>query len=233
MSRGSRVNSNGRHRLENRIRARYDFESLRLRFDDVEVSIAKVRHPESVLDESFERSDDGNVQEKWEPFWAEAWESALVTADYIAKFDLRGSSLLDLGCGVGVVGTVAAAKGATVVLGDYAPPSLLFAKYNTWPWRETSHVRKINWRFDRLRREQFDWIVGADIVYDQNEWSHILAFARYHLKPNGTLIISDPSRDSGRRFLESAPRFSWLLAAEPELFPIRERLVRVAKLKPR
>ena len=85
-----------------------DEARLRRRFRVVEseVSVAgrtlAVLHPESAEDLIDEQ--DFALDERL-PYWAELWPSARVLADRVAATVGRGRSLLELGCGAGLVAT--------------------------------------------------------------------------------------------------------------------------------
>jgi SAM-dependent methyltransferase len=78
-------------------------------------------------------------------------------------------SILDLGCGMGLAGTVAARLGHRVLFADLEPPALLFARINSLPDAGRVRTRRTNWRTDHLG-EQFDLIIGADILYERAQW---------------------------------------------------------------
>lgn len=110
--------------------------------------------------------------------------------------DWSGHHVLDLGCGVGLCGCLAASWGASVVLADYAPPSMEFAAWNAWPWRDRVKSYVIDWHRDKIP-EKFSIIIGADIVYEQRNWDAIETFLRSHLAPGGHVILTEPGRDTG------------------------------------
>ena len=63
------------------------------------------------------------------PYWAYLWAGSRCLADYLARWkDLRGRRVLEIGCGLGVAGLVAAARGADVVFVDAARPALAFVR---------------------------------------------------------------------------------------------------------
>src|SRR5690606_14791407 len=112
------------------------------------------------------------------PYWAEIWDSARGIAQMLASDmdgQLAGRRVLDLGCGMGLVGTVAAMLGAKVTFADLESEALLFARYNTLPWHRQVRARQLNWRTDRLD-DRFDLIIGADILYEQSQWKHLERF---------------------------------------------------------
>jgi len=149
-------------------------------------------------------------QPPWQPYWAEAWESAVVLASELAQQNLSGRSVLDLGCGLGLVGTVAASLGGQVLMVDAAPPSLLFARINSWPWRENVAVKRIDWRHDELAKS-FSLIAGSDIVYDRAEWPHLEGFWRTHLNVGGSVLLAEPGRSTGDEFITWIADRGWKL----------------------
>src|SRR5512140_1917316 len=61
------------------------------------------------------------------PYWAYLWTGARVLAEYLARWvDLRGRRVLEIDCGLGLPGLVAARLGARVAFVDGAPPALAF-----------------------------------------------------------------------------------------------------------
>jgi predicted nicotinamide N-methyase len=135
-----------------------------------------------------------------QPFWAAAWDSVFAVAACLSAEDLSGQCVLDLGCGMGLAGAVAAARGASVIImADAAPSALLFARLNAWPWRERTRVRRLDWRVDHLGR-RFHRIIGSDILYDREEWPYLECFWREHLAAGGFLLLGEPGRGMADEF---------------------------------
>lgn len=175
--------------------------------------------PEAVLDDETLMS--AHDQLDWQPYWAQAWDAGLGMCQYLSTQMLAGKTVLDLGCGVGLTSALLAASGANVVCGDNAPPSLLFAEANTWPWRQRVTVQLIDWHKTRVDC-QFDLIVGSDIVYDRAEVTPLNRFFRAHLGAGGEVLLSDPSRPMTREYLAAFQELGWQLV---------ERTIRVADVK--
>ena len=65
------------------------------------------------------------------PYWAHLWTGALTLARYIdAQVDCRDLAVLDLGCGLGLTGIMAALKGGRVTFVDKEPAAVSFALVN-------------------------------------------------------------------------------------------------------
>ena len=221
-----------RRRLEARIARRYEIGRVEIEAAGRRFVIAKVKEPDTVFHEAmYDESHQPDVPLAWQPYWAQAWESAVVLAGWAAESQPAGRRWLDLGCGVGVVGAVTAAFGADTVLGDIAQPGLLFSQLNVWPWRERALVRRIDWQRDRLT-PKFDRIACADIVYDRRDWDDLDRFWRAHLNVDGEVIVAEPSRITGREFREAIVEKGWNLIPAG-VRRIGRREVIITRLKPR
>ena len=194
-------------------------------FGEIELEICRVNNPDSMLDEHAIIA--GHDEFSWQPYWAQAWDAAIAMAHILADQDFSGRRILDLGCGLGITGAVVAARGGSVVLGDYAPPALDFAKVNCWPWRDRATVRKIDWKQDRLD-ERFDLIIAADILYDRSDIAALDRFWRDHLAPAGKILHGDPNRALTVEFFEKFKKLGWGIKFEVNSIPESTKRLRLA-----
>jgi len=141
-----------------------------------------------------------------------------------------GRSILDLGCGMGLSGTVAAALGGRVLFADLETPALLFARLNSLPWRGRVRARRLNWRTDRLG-ETFNLIVGADILYERAQWEYLEPFWRGHLRAGGNILLGEPGRQTGDLFMPWIRERGWTLDVREEKVATRARPIRVMRLR--
>ncbi|MGB7157649.1 MAG: methyltransferase [Tepidisphaeraceae bacterium] len=140
------------------------------------------------------------------------------------------ASVLDLGCGMGLVGTVAAALGARVLFADLESPALLFARLNALPWRDRVRTRRLNWQTDHLD-ERFDLILGADILYERKQWDFLEPFWRAHLAPGGAILLGEPGRQTGDLFIEWISSRGWTLTRHEQRVDTREKPIRLFELR--
>ncbi|HSZ58753.1 MAG TPA: hypothetical protein VK797_23995 [Tepidisphaeraceae bacterium] len=143
----------------------------------------------------------------------------------------RRAAVLDLGCGMGLSGTVAAALGAQVMFADIETPALLFAQLNSLPYRSRVTTRRLNWRTDRLARS-FDLILGADILYERAQWEFLEPFWRSHLSAGGVVLLGEPGRQTGELFIEWIRLRPWQLRLFAEPAPERPKPIRIFELTP-
>jgi hypothetical protein len=150
---------------------------------------------------------------------------------------------------MGLTGTVAAALGMPVLFADLEAPALLFARLNSLPfagrwlrrdgprggsgatrWTQMVRTRRVDWRRDRLG-EQFDLILGADILYERKQWEHLEPFWRTHLVPGGTVLLGEPGRPAGDAFPDWITSRGWALRRETQPVPTRPTPIRLFLLQ--
>jgi predicted nicotinamide N-methyase len=227
-----------RARLLARIGRRYRTVTTTMRFGDITLPFTRVENPDVVLDEVAEEEDrlerlsgQRTASDQLHlPYWAELWDSAVGMGLHLAATPgaIVGRRVLDLGCGQGLSGTVAAALGAAVLFADLEAPALLFAALNSAPWTDRVRTRRLNWQTDRLD-ERFDLILGADILYERQQWAYLEPFWRAHLFPGGTVLLGEPGRQTGDLFVDwIAPR-GWKLETIVQPVPTREKPVRMLR----
>ncbi len=157
------------------------------------------------------------------PYWAELWESSRALASALSQMDLKNSRVLDLGCGMGLAGAAAASMGADVTLVDLESPALLFARLNTLP--QACKVRRVNWQTDDLN-QRFDFILGADIVYEKAQWLFLEEFWKRHLTPSGSILLAEPHRQSGDHFIDWIQTRHWKIDQTAQIAKVR--ILRIA-----
>lgn len=222
------------------------------------IEFTRIADPNRVLDEvalEEDRREKATGKRKRDdelhlPYWAELWSSSLGLATYLAEqwvhcgagassiarlareamLTGRSPTAMDLGCGMGLVGTVGGRLGLHVLFADLATPSLLFAKLNSLAEAARCRVRKVNWQTDRLD-EQFDLILGADIIYDRGQWQFLDPFFRAHLARGGAVVLGEPGRSSGEEFAPWIQARGWQLKRHEQAFPGRDAPIQLIELR--
>lgn len=157
-------------------------------------------------DRLLEHLVDGPALEPHEadPFWARLWPAATTTAEAILRADWEPNQrVLEVGCGVGLVGLAALARNCDVTFSDRIPLAVSVALENA----------RCN-GFDRARGLVLDWsqpsdesypiIVGSDLLYDAAVNVTLLDLLERVLAPGGCCWIGDPGRQRARTFIQSA-----------------------------
>jgi len=106
----------------------------RVMLEGREVWISRPADSEALLtDEAFER-------EEFLPYWADLWPSAIELAHVVARWDLAGRRVLELGCGLALPGIAAALRGGRVTVSaiDTAWPAAIGPSAPTTAARDRS-----------------------------------------------------------------------------------------------
>ena len=188
------------------ITARYDVVTEQIRAGSYAWSLLAVRDTNLLVDAispaQFEA--DGRL-----PYWADVWASSVAMACALREWPgLGGSAVLELGCGLGLAGIAAAQAGAAVTMTDYEPDAMAFARYNAAAnlapdERARVRFRMLDWRGTEAAGT-FDIVIGADVVYDRQNFDVLVSCARRNLRPGGSFLVADPGRSIGRDFLRLA-----------------------------
>lgn len=146
------------------------------------------------------------------PFWAELWPSSIGVARYILQNWLlfKDRVVLELGAGVGLAGIAAKLAGAQVVQSDFSMEALRFSKLNCLRNRvPITELLLADWRNFPVEASQFDFIIGADILYEKNMHGYLEKIFLNSLQQNGKVILADPGRAYAREFVQAAMAKAW------------------------
>jgi 2-polyprenyl-3-methyl-5-hydroxy-6-metoxy-1,4-benzoquinol methylase len=105
-----------------------------------------------------------------------------------------GTVALEIGCGLGLPGIAALAKGLRVVFSDYDATALHFAADNA---RRNGYsdfeTLQMDWRYAPADR-QFPIILGADLIYEMRNVAPIVTLIKQLLRPDGLCLLTDQDR---------------------------------------
>lgn len=156
-------------------------------------------------------------QDEFIPYWADLWSSAVLLAQHVAEWEpippaKSAPTVLELGCGLGLVGLVAAERGYAVTMTDFDDDALAFAAENARRNAITGMTfRRADWR-EMDAALQADRILAADVLYETRNLAPIAEFVRRHLKAGGIALIADPLRTTAEAF-DGVARHSGLSVA--------------------
>jgi len=140
------------------------------------------------------------------PLWSKIWEASIVLASHISAMPVNPQRhLLEIGCGVGVVGIVAAYWGHRVTMTEYNLDSLNFARANA----HVNHtgesllpeIVELDWTKPVLEG-RFDMVMGSEVVYKEEYFEPLLGLFRRYLKPDGEIILAEGLRKTSLTFFE-------------------------------
>ncbi len=158
--------------------------------------------PDSLLDSPEVLS--ANALDDYMPYWAYLWPAALQIAESILQNPWpRETRVLELGCGLGLVGIAALAAGCQVSLTDYDVNAITTARLNAalngFP---DADAFVLDWRSPP--ELTYSVIVGCDVTYESRNHAPILDLIDRMLEPDGFCWIADGGRNAAPAFVDLA-----------------------------
>jgi len=184
--------------VERSLRRRFRVVETRILIGQRELSILHPASAEDLIDErDFERDERL-------PYWAELWPSSRALAERVLAMRGEGRSLLELGCGAGLVSTCASLAGFDVVASDYYEDALRFTRVNAA--RNAAHPPRgllLDWRHLPSNTPRFDVVLASDVLYERPYGPLIARVIAASLTPGGTATVADPGRVGRDEFVRS------------------------------
>ena len=171
------------------------------------ISLLRPRVADALLDEeAFEH-------EEFLPYWAELWPSAVALAREVARLDVEGLRVLELGCGLGLPSIVAALGGAHVLATDWSPDAVEVAARNAERNGAELETALAAWGEASGLAEAAPWdlVLGADLLYERRNVEQLLALLP---RLGDDVLLSEPGRPFESTFLERA-RETWAIDSRP------------------
>jgi len=190
-----------------------------------------------------------------DPYWAKLWPAAATLAEAVwrhrgqrgQKTEDKGQEslvprpqplapCLELGCGSGLVGLAALAAGWDVTFSDYIPQAVELALENA-ARNGLSGARGLVLDWRSPPKEQFPFIVAADVTYDRTNLRPLLETLERMLEPGGVAWLGDAGRGPAADFLGLALGRGWSVSLfdeqdRPAIVPALGRYQRLALRRP-
>ena len=169
---------------------------------DRSMPLAVASDADAMLIDACERQDAGETGVV-DPFWATTWRAARGLDLHLGQLDLTGRDVLEVGCGTGHAGIAAAIRGARVRLTDGVADPLQLVRRSLRRAGLNCPAGVLRLGLDELPG-RFDHVIGSDVTYLRELWPQLLRTAASHLKPGGSLLLSDPHRIIATEFRDWA-----------------------------
>jgi predicted nicotinamide N-methyase len=178
----------------------YPAERIEISLGPTAMSLYRVARLEELVDRDALLREDV-VRDP--PYWAHLWIGARALARSLSEpFDPLRGCVLDLGCGLGLPGLVAAARGAEVWFADREPTALEFVRASlTYNRLSAAHCETMDFTRDSLPAT-FDAILCAELVYEPSSYSPLCDFLDRHLAAAGSIHLTDAFRSDAQRFFD-------------------------------
>ena len=207
-------------RLRAIILRRFRTRTTKLSIADRELTVLHPANAEELIDEvEFDRDERL-------PYWADIWPSSRILAARLLELRGEGMTLLELGCGSGLLASCAAIAGFEVTATDYYEDALLFTRVNVW---ENAHreitTRLVDWRDFPNDMGRFDVVIASDVLYERPYGELVARAIARSLRRGGTAIVADPGRLAVGDFLAEA-RAAGLVSIDPQRVPFVDGAIR-------
>lgn len=184
--------------LERELRRRFVTAEETVRVGEEEVTLLKPRNADDLI------SEHDFVKDERLPYWADLWPSAIVLAEWFGGEAGNGRTMLELGCGLGLVTIAAMRAGFDVLAADYYEDSLRFTEANAHrAIGRQPRTRMVDWRSMPDDLGKFDYVVACDVLYEKPNAEWIAEAYTRTLASGGTAIMADPGRIAIEEFLDA------------------------------
>jgi predicted nicotinamide N-methyase len=185
------------------------------------IRVVRPTDPDRLLDDPVVL--DWNRRDDYMPYWAYLWPGAYLLAEAVAREPLPDPvagnialEALEIGCGLGLAGLVALARGLSVQFTDYDQAPLDFvarsAALNRFdPARFV--IRRLDWR--DLPNDRVALILGADVIYEAPLVPLVANLVGKLLAPGGVALIASPYRVPAEAFPSTCVSLGLECRAEP------------------
>ena len=132
-------------------------------------------------------------------YWDRIWPSSVALSEYLIRqffpSKMTGVKVLEIGCGTGLPGVVAAQLGAFTMFSDMVPVTLEAVKETC----QLNHIsnfdtRTLVWSEKIDSKERYDLVIGCEVLYDDTILPDIARVLEQVLAPEGKGIFCDPNR---------------------------------------
>ncbi len=210
--------------------AGYPVRRLSVTLGAVDVQLLVVKRLEDYVDaDALLR--DANAPEP--PYWAHLWAGGRALARLVAtEVPCAGRRVVEIGCGLGAAGVLAAMRGAAVTMIDTVHDALQFARANA----ALNGCRAMLVQTDLRRpgvRGRFDYCLAADVTYDPELQVDLAAFLAAHLSAGGRAWCAESVRTLDQGFRHACERHGLRVSERTVREPDEERdaCVRITEVR--
>jgi predicted nicotinamide N-methyase len=188
-------------------RERYDIAFEKVAVGRYELDLLQIADMAAHIDELAEQSSGDKRIEL--PFWARIWPTSILLSYHIQRMNpAEGSSMLEIGAGIGVCGLFAARHGFKVTISDINEDALLFARINVLKngLGDRAQVRKID--FTKPIPQTFHYIIGSEVIYIEDSYRPLLKFllATIDQAPGAEVVLAKSYNLKAKKFFDLADR---------------------------
>lgn len=180
----------------------YEIATQDIAIGKIDLEIRTLKNKQQYYDPAGLAESIGISSATWSLFGV-IWQSAVVLANRIEGMNLESINVLELGCGIALPGMIAAKRGGNITVSDYHPLAESFLAQNII----LNHLPTIkyvtgDWRKPITRMGRFDLVIASDVLYEREHPEQLASFIDCHATENAKVIIVDPKRRHGNKFVK-------------------------------
>ena len=165
------------------------------------------------------------------PLWCKIWEATAVLSFHLSTIvPDRGKRFLEIGAGMGVAGLVGARLGHSVTITEYNDDAIEFAKANA-ALNDIHDVAicKLDWNAPGIEGK-FDYIIGSEVVFKEEDIPGLLFLFKRYLKPGGTILLAEGLRKTTMAFVKQMEKH-YTVAMKKQTMKSQDKDVRIILFK--
>ncbi len=168
--------------------------------DDLDIHLRSLRDNQQFFDKDKVAEELGISSAQW-PLFGIVWDSGEVLARLMARQDIIGKRILEVGCGLGLASLVLNERLADISATDYHPEVESFLKINvSLNSGEEIPFEQSDWNDLPTELGKFDLIIGSDLLYEVEHVELLSTFIDAHANPDSEIILVDPGRGNHAKF---------------------------------
>lgn len=163
------------------------------------------------------------------PYFGILWPSSIALSQYLADHPelIKGKTILELGCGLGLPSMVASHLGGEVLATDYHPDVEEYFLRNCRHSSIRCNYQRLNWREASESIGKFDVVIGSDVLYESKHPKEVALGLLKFVRPGGTIILSDPGRAYVQQFIHAMNAEG--VGEEMSLYPVDDKEIFIFK----
>lgn len=168
-----------------------------------EIELIQPAAPDDFLDDP--RVLEANRRDDYMPYWSYLWPAATTMGAALSLSGWpAGTPILEVGCGVGLVGVAALQQGWRVTFSDYDPTSVQCALLNAERNGVAEHAQGLVLDWRSPPPGTWPVILGCEVTYEARNHPVLLDLLEVMLAPDGVVWFGDPGRSQAPRFVAQA-----------------------------
>ncbi len=180
-------------------------ENYPIKVGEFDLQILRIKEIDELFSHLLNKDPDAlELTDERMPYWVELWPSAIGLSSHLCKMRnaIHGKKIIELGCGLGLPGIVAAKLGGDILMTDYLDEAIAFAKIN-WTKNLSAEFQgeRIDWR-EVDKAIKYDIILASDVAYESRSFNPLISSLKSLLKEDGTIYISEPNRKFTSPFIK-------------------------------